>query len=136
MKVIFLDTRNLRNEKFNFFFQNLNIRTRSEITEPELKIPEPDPKYRNIRMGTRTPTPSFLLCVFIVILRKVSINSILKNSIYKLLLCFITIKNNSKKFHIHNSSDHIIYLQLHQRRKHITSHVHPPAPDPHHRVIK
>ena len=32
-----------------FFFQNLNIRTRSEITESELKIPEPDMKYINIR---------------------------------------------------------------------------------------
>ena len=34
----------------NFFkkkFQNLNIQTRSEITEPELKIAEPDLKYRN-----------------------------------------------------------------------------------------
>ena len=30
-----------------FLFQNLNIRTRPEITE--LKIPESDPKYRNIR---------------------------------------------------------------------------------------
>lgn len=26
-----------------FFLQNLNIQTRREITEPELKIPEPDP---------------------------------------------------------------------------------------------
>ena len=83
MKVIFLNTKNLRNEKSNFFFQNLNIRTRSKITEPEVKIPEPDPKYRNTRMGsiplyrntrksknptrtrtgTRTPTPSHE-CVF------------------------------------------------------------------------
>ena len=85
MKVIFLNTRNLRNEKFNIFFQNLNFRTRSEITESKLKIPEPDPKYRNTRTGstplyrntrkseipenpkyptrtrtgTRTPTPTF-----------------------------------------------------------------------------
>ena len=35
-----------------FFFQNLNIRTRSKITEPELKILEPDPKYRNTRTGS------------------------------------------------------------------------------------
>ncbi|RID46247.1 hypothetical protein BRARA_I02927 [Brassica rapa] len=28
--------------KNQFFFQNLNIRTRSELTESELKIPEPD----------------------------------------------------------------------------------------------
>ena len=42
-----------------FFFQNSNIRTRSEITEPELKILEPelkilepDPKYRNIRTSS------------------------------------------------------------------------------------
>ena len=34
------------------FFQNLNIRTRSEITEPGLKIFEPDPKYRNTRTGS------------------------------------------------------------------------------------
>ena len=38
------------------FFQNLNIRTRSEITETELKIPEPDPKYINTRTG---PTPLY-----------------------------------------------------------------------------
>ena len=42
----------MRNENFNFFFQNINIRTRSEITEPELKLSEPDPKYRNTRTGS------------------------------------------------------------------------------------
>ena len=31
-----------------FFFQNLNIRTQSEITEPELKISELDPKSTKI----------------------------------------------------------------------------------------
>ena len=35
-----------------YFFQNLNIRTRSEITESELKIPEPDPKFKNTRTGS------------------------------------------------------------------------------------
>ena len=49
MKVIFLNTRNFRNENLILFFENLNTRTRSEITKPELKISEPDPKYRNTR---------------------------------------------------------------------------------------
>ena len=39
----------------NFFFQNLNIRTRPKITEPEHKISESDPKCRNTRTGTRMP---------------------------------------------------------------------------------
>ena len=34
-----------------FFLQNLNIRTRSKITESKHKITEPDPKCKNIRMG-------------------------------------------------------------------------------------
>ena len=44
---MFLNTRNLRNENLILFFQNPNIRIRSEITELKLKISEPDPKYRN-----------------------------------------------------------------------------------------
>ena len=42
----------MRNENFNFFFQNLNIQTRSEITESELKISEPDPTFKNTRTGS------------------------------------------------------------------------------------
>ena len=53
MKVIFLNTRNLRNKNLIlFFFQNLNIQTLSEITEPELKISEPGSKYKNSRMDS------------------------------------------------------------------------------------
>ena len=73
MKVIFLNTKNLRNEKTNFFLQNLNIQTRSEITKSELKISEPDrsseipervlhlytsiPKNPEYQIRIRTPTP-------------------------------------------------------------------------------
>ena len=39
-------------KKLIFLFQNLNIRTRSEITELKLKIPEPDPKCKSTRKGS------------------------------------------------------------------------------------
>ena len=42
----------LENEILIVFFQNLNIRIRSEITKSELKIPEPNPKHKNIRTGS------------------------------------------------------------------------------------
>ena len=49
MKYIFLNRINLQIKFLIFFFQNPNIRTRPEIIEPKLKIPESEPKYRIIR---------------------------------------------------------------------------------------
>ena len=59
MKFIFLNTKNLKNEILIFFFQNINIRTRSEITESELKNTRNRPEVQKYPNGFYTSIPLY-----------------------------------------------------------------------------